>query len=90
MSGTQIILTQLLGGVEDMLRQIVREEVQAAIKASQTQKSYTQKEAAKVLNISEPTLIDLRKKGKIKAYESGRSVMYTEAAIKNYIDNGTL
>lgn len=58
----QLLLAQLLKRFEDTVRQIVREEVVAALKTSQTIESYTQKETAALLKISEPTLIERRKK----------------------------
>lgn len=85
-----LIIGQLLKGFEDTVRQIVREEVAAALKASQTIKSYTQKETAALLKISEPTLIERRKKGEIRAYESGRNVMYTAAEINRYRENNKI
>lgn len=85
-----LIIGQLLKGFEDTLRLIVREEVAAALKASQTIESYTQKEAAQLLKISEPTLIERRKRGEIRAYESGRNVMYTAAEINRYRENNKI
>ena len=86
----QLLLAQLLKGFEDTLRLIVREEVAAALKASQTIESYTQKETAALLKISEPTLIERRKRGDIRAYESGRNVMYTAAEINRYRENNKI
>ena len=88
--GIDLIIGQILKGFEDMFRQIVREEVSAALKASQTIESYTQKETAALLKISEPTLIERRKKGEIRAYESGRNIMYTAAEINRYRENNKI
>lgn len=85
-----LIIGQLLKGFEDTLRLIVREEVAAALKANQTTDAYSQKETAKILGMSEATLISERKKGKIRAYESGRHVMYTTAEINKYREKNTI
>lgn len=86
----QLLLAQLLRGFEDTLRRIIREEVAAALKANQTTDAYSQKETAKILGMSEATLISERKKGKIRAYESGRHVMYTTAEINKYREKNTI
>ncbi|MCM5664279.1 helix-turn-helix domain-containing protein [Galbibacter mesophilus] len=41
----------------------------------------TQANAAKLLGISIPTIISLKKKGKIPYYEIGRSVFYSKAEL---------
>lgn len=80
----------LLSQLDTYFRRVIREEVGAAIKASQTTDAYSQKETAKILGMSEATLISERKKGRIRAYESGRHVMYTTAEINKFRENNTI
>ena len=86
----QLLITQLLSAIDAYFRRVIREEVGAVIKASQTTDAYSQKETAKILGMSEATLISERKKGKIRAYESGRHVMYTTAEINKYREKNTI
>lgn len=86
----QLLITQLLSAIDNYIRKVIREEVSAAIKASRTTDAYSQKETAKILGMSEATLISERKKGQIRAYESGRHVMYTTAEINKYRENKTI
>lgn len=83
-------VTLILSQLDSYFRRVIREEVAAALKANQTTDAYPQKETAKILGMSEATLISERKKGKIRAYESGRHVMYTTAEINKYRDNNTI
>lgn len=83
-------VTLILSQLDAYIRRVIREEVAAALKANQTTDAYSQKETAKILGMSEATLISERKKGKIRAYESGRHVMYTTAEINKYRDNNTI
>lgn len=83
-------VTLILSQLDAYFRRIIREEVAAALKANQTTDAYPQKAAAKILGMSEATLISERKKGRIRAYESGRHVMYTTAEINKYRDNNTI
>lgn len=80
----------LLSQLDGYIRRVIREEVGAVIKASQTTDAYPQKETAKILGMSEATLISERKKGRIRAYESGRHVMYTTAEINKYREKNTI
>jgi len=86
----QLLITQLLSAIDNYIRKVIREEVSAAIKANKTTDAYPQKETAKILGMSEATLISERKKGKIRAYESGRHVMYTTAEINKYREKNTI
>lgn len=83
-------VTLILSQLDAYFRRIIREEVAAALKANQTTDAYPQKETAKILGMSEATLISERKKGKIRAYESGRHVMYTTAEINKYREKNTI
>lgn len=83
-------VTLILSQLDAYFRRIIREEVAAALKANQTTDAYSQKETAKILGMSEATLISERKKGKIRAYESGRHVMYTTAEINKYREKNTI
>lgn len=83
-------VTLILSQLDAYLRRIIREEVAAALKANQTTDAYSQKETAKILGMSEATLISERKKGRIRAYESGRHVMYTTAEINKYREKNTI
>lgn len=80
----------LLSQLDGYIRRVIREEVAAALKANQTTDAYPQKETAKILGMSEATLISERKKGRIRAYESGRHVMYTTAEINKYREKNTI
>ena len=86
----QLLITQLLSAIDAYIRRVIREEVAAALKASKTTDAYSQKETAKILGMSEATLISERKKGRIQAYESGRHVMYTTAEINKYREKNTI
>ena len=86
----QLLITQLLSAIDNYIRRVIREEVSAAIKANKTTDAYPQKETAKILGMSEATLISERKKGKIRAYESGRHVMYTTTEINKYREKNTI
>ncbi|MEO5293938.1 helix-turn-helix domain-containing protein [Enterococcus cecorum] len=86
----QLLITQLLSAIDAYFRRVIREEVAAALKANRTTDAYPQKETAKILGMSEATLISERKKGKIRAYESGRHVMYTTAEINKYREKNTI
>lgn len=83
-------VTLILSQLDAYIRRVIREEVAAVLKANQTTDAYSQKETAKILGMSEATLISERKKGRIRAYESGRHVMYTTAEINKYRDNNTI
>lgn len=83
-------VTLILSQLDAYFRRIIREEVAAALKANQTTDAYSQKETAKILGMSEPTLISERKKGKIRAYEIGRHVMYTTTEINKYREKNTI
>ncbi|WP_171336038.1 helix-turn-helix domain-containing protein [Enterococcus cecorum] len=80
----------LLSQLDAYFRRAIREEVGAAIKASKTTDAYPQKETAQILGMSEATLIKKRKQGVIKAYESGRHVMYTQSEINKFRENNTI
>lgn len=83
-------VTLILSQLDAYFRRIIREEVAAVLKANQTTDAYPQKETAKILGMSEATLISERKKGRIRAYESGRHVMYTTAEINKYREKNTI
>ncbi|MDZ5560941.1 helix-turn-helix domain-containing protein [Enterococcus cecorum] len=83
-------VTLILSQLDGYIRRVIREEVAAALKANQTTDAYSQKETAKILGMSEATLISERKKGRIRAYESGRHVMYTTAEINKYREMNTI
>ena len=53
----QLLITQLLSALDNYIRKVIREEVSAAIKANKTTDAYPQKETAKILGMSEATLI---------------------------------
>lgn len=80
----------LLSQLDGYIRRVIREEVGAVIKASQTTDAYSQKETAKILGMSEATLIKKRKQGMIRAYESGRHVMYTQSEINKFREENTI
>lgn len=80
----------LLSQLDTYFRRAIREEVGAVIKASQTTDAYSQKETAHILGMSEATLIKKRKQGVIKAYESGRHVMYTQSEINKFRENNMI
>ena len=80
----------LLSQFDAYFRRVIREEVGAAIKASQTTDAYPQKETAQILGMSEATLIKKRKQGMIRAYESGRHVMYTQSEINKFREENTI
>lgn len=84
------VVTLVLGQLDAYFRRVIREEVAAALKANRTTDAYPQKETAKILGMSEATLISERKKGRIRAYESGRHVMYTTAEINKYREKNTI
>lgn len=86
----QLLITQLLSAIDDYIRRVIREEVSVAIKASKTTDAYPQKETAHILGMSEATLIKKRKQGMIKAYESGRHVMYTQSEINKFRENNKI
>lgn len=86
----QLLITQLLSAIDAYFRRIIREEVAAALKANQTTDAYPQKETAQILGMSEATLIKKRKQGMIRAYESGRHVMYTQSEINKFRENNTI
>lgn len=80
----------LLSQLDAYFRRVIREEVSTVIKASQTTDAYSQKETAQILGMSEATLIKKRKQGVIRAYESGRHVMYTQSEINKFRENNTI
>lgn len=86
----QLLITQLLSVLDNYIRKVIREEVSAAIKASKTTDAYPQKETAQILGMSEATLIKKRKQGMIRAYESGRHVMYTQSEINKFREENTI
>ena len=86
----QLLITQLLSAIDAYIRRVIREEVAAALKANQTTDAYSQKETAKILGMSEATLIKKRKQGMIRAYESGRHVMYTQSEINKFREENTI
>lgn len=86
----QLLITQLLSALDNYIRKVIREEVSAAIKASETIDAYPQKETAQILGMSEATLIKKRKQGMIRAYESGRHVMYTQSEINKFREENTI
>lgn len=86
----QLLITQLLSAIDAYIRRVIREEVAAALKANQTTDAYSQKETAQILGMSEATLIKKRKQGMIRAYESGRHVMYTQSEINKFREENTI
>ena len=80
----QLLITQLLSAIDNYIRKVIREEVGAAIKACRTTDAYPQKETAQILGMSEATHIKKRKQCMIRAYESGRHVMYTQSEINKF------
>lgn len=86
----QLLITQLLSALDNYIRKVIREEVSAAIKANKTTDAYPQKETAQILGMSEATLIKKRKQGMIRAYESGRHVMYTQSEINKFREENTI
>lgn len=86
----QLLITQLLSALDNYIRKVIREEVSAVIKASKTIDAYPQKETAQILGMSEATLIKKRKQGMIRAYESGRHVMYTQSEINKFREENTI
>lgn len=83
----QLLITQLLSVLDNYIRKVIREEVSAVIKASKTIDAYPQKETAQILGMSEATLIKKRKQGMIRAYLSGKHVMYTQSEINKFREN---
>lgn len=83
----QLLITQLLSVLDNYIRKVIREEVSAVIKASKTTDAYPQKETAQILGMSEATLIKKRKQGMIRAYLSGKHVMYTQSEINKFREN---
>ena len=47
--------------------------------------TYSEKEAARLLNLSRPTLLKLRQKGKIAHYREGSRVLYSPAHLTAYL-----
>lgn len=80
----------LLSQLDTYFRRAIREEVSAVIKANKTTDAYPQKETAQILGMSEATLIKKRKQGMIRAYESGRHVMYTQSEINKFREKNTI
>ncbi|MEQ3473222.1 helix-turn-helix domain-containing protein [Enterococcus cecorum] len=83
----QLLITQLLSAIDNYIRRVIREEVSAVLKASKTTDAYPQKETAQILGMSEATLIKKRKQGMIRAYLSGKHVMYTQSEINKFREN---
>ena len=81
------VVTLVLGQLDAYIRRVIREEVAAALKANRTTDAYPQKETAKILGMSEATLIKKRKQGMIRAYLSGKHVMYTQSEINKFREN---
>ncbi len=76
--------------VENWLRTAVREEVANALEADRQQakpeKMYSREEVCELLHISKPTLWVKTKNGEIPATHAGRRVLYSESAIKKYME----
>ena len=76
--------------VEDWLRKAVREEVAYALAAdretAKPERMYTRAEVCNILKISKPTLWQKTKAGEIEPTRAGRRVLYTESAIKKYME----
>ena len=86
----QLLITQLLSALDNYIRKVIREEFERVLKANKTPDAYPQKETAQILGMSEATLIKKRKQGMIRAYESGRHVMYTQSEINKFRENNTI
>ena len=86
----QLLITQLLSAVDNYIRKVIREEFERVLKANKTTDAYPQKETAQILGMSEATLIKKRKQGMIRAYESGRHVMYTQSEINKFREENTI
>ena len=73
--------------LREIVREVIVEEVPKMIpQASNEQKYYTRKEAAKRARITMPTLDKYIQEGKIKAHRLGRRVLFSENDIKNAIE----
>lgn len=86
------VLNPLIWLLEDNIRKIVREEVFRALEeyhnAVKPKHLYSREEVCVLLDISKPTLWNITKEGFIKSTKIGRRVLYSEEAIKEYLEKG--
>ena len=90
MDEISVLFADIMPAVENWLRAAVREEVANALDAdrekAKPEKMYSREEVCAMLHISKPTLWAKTKSGEIPATHAGRRVLYSQSAIKNYME----
>lgn len=78
--------------IDNHIKQLIKEEVAEAMAKAEKivpeeTKPYTEKEACEFLNISRPTILKLRKEGKLNYSTAGRGIRYTQSDLLNIKSN---
>ena len=78
--------------IDNHIKQLVKEEVAKAMEnvvktVPEETKLYTEKEACKFLNISKPTILKLRKEGKLDYFKAGKGIRYKQSDLLNIKSN---
>ncbi|MCL1671463.1 helix-turn-helix domain-containing protein [Elizabethkingia ursingii] len=81
----QLSKEELLEEFEVMVRRVF-EKMMTEKKADEEKELYTREEAAKLLNVSYPTLFHWNKDGKLKARKIGKRVYYSKEDVKEALN----
>ncbi|HAT4001765.1 TPA: helix-turn-helix domain-containing protein [Elizabethkingia anophelis] len=81
----QLSKEELLEEFEVMVRRVLEKMMTEKI-ADEEKELYTREEAAKLLNVSYPTLFHWNKDGKLKARKIGKRVYYSKEDVKEALN----
>ncbi|AQX07908.1 helix-turn-helix domain-containing protein [Elizabethkingia ursingii] len=81
----QLSKEELLQEFEIMVRRVL-EKMMTEKMADEEKELYTREEAAKLLNVSYPTLFHWNKDGKLKARKIGKRVYYSKEDVKEALN----
>ncbi|AQX87849.1 MULTISPECIES: helix-turn-helix domain-containing protein [Elizabethkingia] len=81
----QLSKEELLEEFEVMVRRVL-EKMMTEKMADEEKEYYTREEAAKLLNVSYPTLFHWNKDGKLKARKIGKRVYYSKEDVKEALN----
>ena len=78
--------------IDNHVKQLIKEEVAKAMEkvvktVPEERQLYTQKEACEFLKISRPTILKLRKEGKLNYYTAGSGIRYKRSDLLNIKSN---